>query len=99
MVLLPPRSTRTDTLFPYTTLFRSDAQHDLDRTQRQQQDPYLRIGQQFPTHQSNSFNGGTNNSSKAPGPGRVTSSAAPGSVPSTAARSSSSRSPRPIPCP
>src|SRR3546814_5235922 len=24
MVLRPPRSTRTDTLFPYTTLFRSD---------------------------------------------------------------------------
>src|SRR3546814_7832428 len=26
----PPRSTRTDTLFPYTTLFRSDGSHDLD---------------------------------------------------------------------
>src|SRR3546814_2212211 len=25
MILRPPRSTRTDTLFPYTTLFRSDA--------------------------------------------------------------------------
>src|SRR3546814_2916919 len=25
MILLPPRSTRTDTLFPYTTLFRSPA--------------------------------------------------------------------------
>src|SRR3546814_6483181 len=25
MILLPPRSTRTDTLFPYTTLFRSIA--------------------------------------------------------------------------
>src|SRR3546814_1893886 len=25
MILLPPRSTRTDTLFPYTTLFRSGA--------------------------------------------------------------------------
>src|SRR3546814_17580178 len=24
MILLPPRSTRTDTLFPYTTLFRSE---------------------------------------------------------------------------
>src|SRR3546814_15017615 len=24
MILLPPRSTRTDTHFPYTTLFRSD---------------------------------------------------------------------------
>src|SRR3546814_2129892 len=26
MILRPPRSTRTDTLFPYTTLFRSKAQ-------------------------------------------------------------------------
>src|SRR3546814_8694908 len=26
MIRLPPRSTRTDTLFPYTTLFRSDSQ-------------------------------------------------------------------------
>src|SRR3546814_9834391 len=25
MILLPPRSTRTDTLFPYSTLFRSSA--------------------------------------------------------------------------
>src|SRR3546814_13469238 len=25
MIRLPPRSTRTDSLFPYTTLFRSDA--------------------------------------------------------------------------
>src|SRR3546814_17654949 len=27
MVRRPPRSTRTDTLFPYTTLFRSEAMH------------------------------------------------------------------------
>src|SRR3546814_9132766 len=27
MIPRPPRSTRTDTLFPYTTLFRSDALH------------------------------------------------------------------------
>src|SRR3546814_13231099 len=27
MIRLPPRSTRTDTLFPYTTLFRSFAAH------------------------------------------------------------------------
>src|SRR3546814_1953128 len=27
MIRRPPRSTRTDTLFPYTTLFRSDAVH------------------------------------------------------------------------
>src|SRR3546814_3569736 len=28
MIRRPPRSTRTDTLFPYTTLFRSVARHD-----------------------------------------------------------------------
>src|SRR3546814_10461837 len=28
MILRPPRSTRTDTLFPYTTLFRSPARKD-----------------------------------------------------------------------
>src|SRR3546814_3936952 len=27
MIRRPPRSTRTDTLFPYTTLFRSDVDH------------------------------------------------------------------------
>src|SRR3546814_3222103 len=27
MIRRPPRSTRTDTLFPYTTLFRSDGLH------------------------------------------------------------------------
>src|SRR3546814_2755510 len=29
MIRLPPRSTRTDTLFPYTTLFRSGVAHRL----------------------------------------------------------------------
>src|SRR3546814_13188007 len=29
MIRRPPRSTRTDTLFPYTTLFRSGSQGDL----------------------------------------------------------------------
>src|SRR3546814_14786286 len=28
MILRPPRSTRTDTLFPYTTLFRSGERHE-----------------------------------------------------------------------
>src|SRR3546814_21078815 len=28
MIRRPPRSTRTDTLFPYTTLFRSDDHHE-----------------------------------------------------------------------
>src|SRR3546814_12624379 len=32
MIRRPPRSTRTDTLFPYTTLFRSQA--DLDKLRR-----------------------------------------------------------------
>src|SRR3546814_20744294 len=36
MILRPPRSTRTDTLFPYTTLFRSErfgveVHHDMER--------------------------------------------------------------------
>src|SRR3546814_12623663 len=31
MIRPPPRSTRTDTLFPYTTLFRSQHNADLDR--------------------------------------------------------------------
>src|SRR3546814_12870853 len=30
MILRPPRSTRTDTLFPYTTLFRSDILRGFD---------------------------------------------------------------------
>src|SRR3546814_3932255 len=42
MILLPPRSTRTDTLFPYTTLFRSPASlrprsRDDDYAQQNQQ--------------------------------------------------------------
>src|SRR3546814_14669181 len=31
MLRRPPRSTRTDTLFPYTTLFRSDPDGDFER--------------------------------------------------------------------
>src|SRR3546814_6557039 len=31
MIRLPPRSTRTDTLFPYTTLFRSLFADNIDR--------------------------------------------------------------------
>src|SRR3546814_2477645 len=31
MIRRPPRSTRTDTLFPYTTLFRSIGRHDIRR--------------------------------------------------------------------
>src|SRR3546814_10802476 len=50
MIRRPPRSTRTDTLFPYTTLFRSSTPHDhLVRTragvvldQRQRRDSLFR---------------------------------------------------------
>src|SRR3546814_2347011 len=34
MIRRPPRSTRTDTLFPYTTLFRSLFRLDLDKAAR-----------------------------------------------------------------
>src|SRR3546814_14877247 len=34
MIRRPPRSTRTDTLFPYTTLFRSGCRHDRRGAQR-----------------------------------------------------------------
>src|SRR3546814_6849499 len=36
MIRRPPRSTRTDTRFPYTTLFRSDVPMDLSMLQQQQ---------------------------------------------------------------
>src|SRR3546814_15822950 len=41
MILRSPRSTRTDTLFPYTTLFRSDLQQTL---------AFERQAQGAPTH-------------------------------------------------
>src|SRR3546814_10677916 len=37
MILRPPRSKRTDTLYPYTTLFRSHARGQQRQRQRQQQ--------------------------------------------------------------
>src|SRR3546814_2967336 len=40
MIRRPPRSTRTDTLFPYTTLFRSDPDDDeIDARRHQQRRP------------------------------------------------------------
>src|SRR3546814_8639862 len=40
MIRRPPRSTRTDTLFPYTTLFRSDRRlRHLEEQQRRQREP------------------------------------------------------------
>src|SRR3546814_3243019 len=47
MTRRPPRSTRTDTLFPYTTLFRSHLQHRVvarERWHRRQVD--LELGRQ-----------------------------------------------------
>src|SRR3546814_7906656 len=53
MIRRPPRSTRTDTLFPYTTLFRSliapadqqDAQHQQHDQNGQMDQPGHRLGQ------------------------------------------------------
>src|SRR3546814_16123268 len=49
MIRRPPRSTRTDTLFPYTTLFRSDAALlqglDLGRVDVQAHDFVAHVGQ------------------------------------------------------
>src|SRR3546814_10235892 len=39
MIRRPPRSTRTDTLFPYTTLFRSSVAQTLAAKKRQRIDP------------------------------------------------------------
>src|SRR3546814_19432673 len=41
MIRLPPRSTRTDTLFPYTTLFRSPVVVEARRRQLARQMRYL----------------------------------------------------------
>src|SRR3546814_2621277 len=44
MIRRPPRSTRTDTLFPYTTLFRSiygPSRKELERVVRSQRQDYL----------------------------------------------------------
>src|SRR3546814_15735554 len=45
MIRRPPRSTRTDTLFPYTTLFRSVRAHDLAIEQPGGSAPLIDIGQ------------------------------------------------------
>src|SRR3546814_13795975 len=47
MIRRPPRSTRTDTLFPYTTLFRSDAAID-DQLVRRLGDIGVEIVHQHP---------------------------------------------------
>src|SRR3546814_2934522 len=45
MIRRPPRSTRTDTLFPYTTLFRSRGAADRRRPFRRLRHAVLRAGQ------------------------------------------------------
>src|SRR3546814_9029021 len=44
MIRRPPRSTRTDTLFPYTTLFRSDQRPDPGRQRRGRQREHHPVG-------------------------------------------------------
>src|SRR3546814_13042343 len=41
MIRRPPRSTRTDTLFPYTTLFRSKDPSNFDWTQKSNQTRHI----------------------------------------------------------
>src|SRR3546814_5328554 len=43
MILLPPRSTRTDTLFPYTTLIRCCLVDDLRAARGRERDTLLRL--------------------------------------------------------
>src|SRR3546814_12823791 len=49
MIRRPPRSTRTDTLFPYTTLFRSDENQDKLGRSRQRMTRQLRGAGQIVT--------------------------------------------------
>src|SRR3546814_10164583 len=44
MIRRPPRSTRTDTLFPYTSLFRSAVEHDFAGDGRPQRQFSLDLG-------------------------------------------------------
>src|SRR3546814_14929602 len=43
MIRRPPRSTRTDTLFPYTTLFRSEHAGEADRADAQREPHRLAV--------------------------------------------------------
>src|SRR3546814_2090376 len=51
MIRRPPRSTRTDTLFPYTTLFRSTARPDL----QYRADRHLSAGSRCPAEACRRF--------------------------------------------
>src|SRR3546814_1588759 len=63
MIPRPPGSTRTDTLFPYTTLFRSDRADDRPHQRRQQDrrqdplqpDPRAQRGQQLEVAVAHAF--------------------------------------------
>src|SRR3546814_15508132 len=48
----PPRSTRTDTLFPYTTLFRSKGEADAGKLDRQERRPSILIQARSEEHTS-----------------------------------------------
>src|SRR3546814_10587682 len=51
MIRRPPRSTRTDPLFPYTTLFRSGWQHeDLLEQLARDAGPAIGLGRDVPAH-------------------------------------------------
>src|SRR3546814_17744992 len=55
MIRRPPRSTRTDTLFPYTTLFRSDLGFHFGQKETAENERYLDTGAgkhlgEFDTH-------------------------------------------------
>src|SRR3546814_9077412 len=52
MIRRPPRSTRTDTLFPYTTLFRSRRRRRHDRPCRRHRRCRWRAGRGYPRRRS-----------------------------------------------
>src|SRR3546814_9875596 len=54
MIQRPPISTRTDTLFPYTSLFRSDVVSGIPADRQRQADPVpLSQAELFPPHAEN----------------------------------------------
>src|SRR3546814_6278148 len=50
MIRRPPRSTRTDTLLPYTTLFRSDQRHEDAALAEPDVAPLVRADEHHPVH-------------------------------------------------
>src|SRR3546814_14670116 len=56
MIRRPPRSTRTDTLFPYTTLFRSKAEAAMARTVAAEQDRSVALLERLVNQNSGSLN-------------------------------------------